>query len=152
MPATPLEPSFFDQVLDALTGSVPAALGPMRASAHRGGLKVWFDEPPREHYESQVLRLDGDVVLEIGFHAEHASPAANDEVVARLTGSQRTWRTTLGKDPEIGDFFGRKGWRRISETWPLPSFDDADAAFEIADRLGEYIAAIEPCRRAQTPR
>jgi len=143
-----VEPSFFDQVLDALTGSVPADLGRMRATAHRGGLKVWFDEPPREHYESQLLRLDGDLVLEIGFHAEHASPAANDETIARLTRSQRTWRKALGKEPEIGDFFGRKGWRRISETWPAPSFDDADAAFEIADRLGEYITAIEPCRRA----
>ena len=143
-----LEPSFFDQVVDALTGSVPAALGRVRTSAHRGGCKAWFGEPAREHYEAQLLRVDGELVVEIGFHAEHANTAANDAVIARLTESEKTWRKALGTEPVVGEFLGRAGWRRVSETWPAPSFDDADASFEIADRLGEYITALEPIRRA----
>jgi hypothetical protein len=145
-----VEPSFFDQVLDALRGSVPSDLGRLRASAHRGGLKVWFDEPPREHYESQLLRVDGALLLEIGFHAEHASVTANDETIARLTRSEKAWRKALGPEPVVGEFFGRSTWRRISETSPVPSFENTDASFEIADRLSDYITALEPCRRAVT--
>ena len=142
------EPSFFDQVVDALTGSLPAGLGRMHTSAHRGGCKVWFGEPTREHYEAQLVRVDGDLAVEIGFHAEHADAAANDAVIARLAGREKTWRRALGPEPVVGPFLGRAGWRRVSETWPAPSFDDADAAFEIADRLGEYVTALEPARRA----
>ena len=76
----------FEEVRDALVGSIAPELGEARTSAHRGGLKVWFGDTKREHYEAQLIRLDGDVVLEIGFHAEHTKPAENDaalDVLAR---------------------------------------------------------------------
>ena len=141
-----MEPSFFEQVLDALTGSVPVELGRMHSSVHRGGLKVWFREPAREHYECQLLRIDGAPFLEIGFHAEHASAALNEATIARLAESEAAWRKVLGDEPVVAAFFGRTGWQRISETWPAPDLDDIDASFEVADRLSDYLTALEPHR------
>lgn len=146
-----MEPSFFDQVLDALTGSVPADLGRMHSMVHRGGLKVWFHEPAREHYECQLLRVDGALVLEIGFHAEHPSAILNEATIARLAEAEATWRKVLGDEPAVGEFLGRSGWQRVSETWPAPDLDDIDASFEIADRLSDYITALEPLRDPAGP-
>ena len=126
-----MEHNFFDQVLDALTGSVPAPLGRPQSSVHRGGLKVWFHESTREHYEAQLLGVDGELVLEIGFHAEHPKAALNDDAIARLTASEPAWRKALGAEPVVGEFLGRPNWRRISETWPAPDLDDIDASIEV---------------------
>jgi hypothetical protein len=138
----------FDEVRDALIGFIAPELGHPSSSVHRGGLKVWFDESRREHYEAQMIRLDGDVVLEIGFHAEHAKPAENEASTALLTAAETRWRKALGAEPVVGPFLGRPGWTRVSETWPRPQFDDVDEAIEVAARLAEYINALEPIRRA----
>jgi hypothetical protein len=142
-----VEPLFFEQVLDALAGAIPTRFGPLHSSVHRGGLKVWFDEPHREHYESQLLRQDGGLMLEIGFHAEHPKVALNQAVIAQLAASEPMWRETLGSEPVTGEFLGRAGWRRVSECWPAPELDDVDAAIEVAARLADYITSLEPCRR-----
>jgi hypothetical protein len=142
-----VEQSFFEQVLDALAGSVPAAFGQLHSYAHRRGLKVWFDEPHREHYEAQLVQVDGAQALEIGFHAEHPNVAANQAVISRLT-AEPEWRAALGDEPVAGEFLGRSTWRRVSESWPVPEADDIDAAIEVAARLADYIAALEPLRRA----
>src|SRR6186997_142542 len=73
-----VDPNFFDEVRDALSGAIPAQLGRLHSSAHRGGVKVWFDDANREHYEAQLIRQDGEVVLEIGFHAEHPKAPLNE--------------------------------------------------------------------------
>lgn len=143
-----MEPLFFEQVLDALAGAIPPHFGQLRSSVHRGGLRVWFDEPHREHYESQLLRQDGGLMLEIGFHAEHPKVALNQAAIAQLIASERKWRKTLGSEPVTGEFLGRSTWGRVSECWPAPELDDIDAAIEVADRLADYITALEPCRRA----
>jgi hypothetical protein len=142
------EPLFFDEVLDALAGSVPGAFGRMHSSVHRGGLKIWFDESTREHYETQLMRGDDGLTLEIGFHAEHPKVGLNEAAIAPLEEREATWRKTLGDEPVLGEFLGRATWRRISECWNAPPLDDIDAAIEVADRLGDYIRALEPLRRA----
>ncbi|HEY4331286.1 MAG TPA: hypothetical protein VGM78_01900 [Ilumatobacteraceae bacterium] len=144
-----MEPVFFEQVLDAVAGAIPAELKPFRSTVHRGGLKIWFDEIGREHYESQLIRRDGDLVLEIGFHAEYPKVAANDAVLAHLARSEAAWRRVLGPDPVAGEFLGRATWRRISECWPAPELDDLDAAIEVAARFADYIVTIEEHRRKQ---
>lgn len=141
------EPLFFEEVLDALTGSVAGEFGRLFSSVHRGGLKVWFDEPLREHYETQLLRGDNGLVLEIGFHCEHPKVGLNDSALAPLAEQETSWREALGDEPEIGEFLGRSTWRRISECWEAPEQDDIDAAIEVAERLGDYIRALEPLRR-----
>jgi len=142
-----VERSFFHQVHDVLEGFVADLDGELHAVAHKRGLKVWFDDAPREHYEAQLIRLDGATALEIGFHAEHPKVAENDAVLARMVQYEDAWRAELGDDPVAGAFLGADRWRRISETWAPPDPDDVDAAIEVAARLADYMATIEPLRR-----
>ena len=102
----------------------------------------------REHYEAQLIRLDGEVVLEIGFHAEHAKPAENDAAIDRLAAAEGAWRRALGAEPVAGPFLGRQGWTRVSETWTAPGFDDIDEVIEVAARLADYVNTLEPVRRS----
>lgn len=145
-----MEQSFFEQVLDALAGSISTDFGRPMSFVHRRGLKVWFGEPNREHYETQLVHLDSATVLEIGFHAEHPKVAMNDAVMARFAAAERVWRKVLGAEPLAGEFLGRAGWRRVSETWQVPAVDDIDAAIEVAARLADYITALEPVRRSSS--
>ena len=140
-------PDFFVIVRDAFEGFVAGVGGERSTTVHARGLKVWFDGDTREHYEAQVIRVDGALQLEIGFHAEHAKAVQNDAALARLLACEQTWRQDLGDDAVAGDFIGRVGWRRISELWPLPETDDIDEAIETAARLADYVIALEDLRR-----
>lgn len=148
-----MELGLFDQVSDALRGLVPEELGELRIGARQWGIKVWFDVDvcPREHYEAQVVgakHVQGARVLalELGFHAEHPKPSDNDDAVEPLLRAEATWRTALGESAVAGPFLGREGWQRVSEIWADPDLSDPEVCFEIADRLAEYIVALEPLR------
>lgn len=148
--------SLFEDVADALRGLTPAELGEFRCSYHRYGVKVWFGAPTgsREHYEAQVIGKKYApgakvVAIEVGFHSEHSKEADNDAVVARLTRHEKQWRRRLGPDPVADRFLGSAThWRRVSETWPDPDLSDPELVFEVAERLSEYFAALEPIRTA----
>jgi hypothetical protein len=152
-----VEIPLFEQVADAVRGLVPDALGSIRCRAHRYGVKVWFGDatPPREHYEAQVIGADHSkpakaVAIEVGFHSEHPSLVDNDAVLATLLAAEDRWRPALGDEPRAGPFLGRANdWRRISETWDDPDLSDGELVFELAARLAEYLAALEPVRRAR---
>jgi hypothetical protein len=145
----------FDEVAEALRSLVPGDFGTLRTRARRYGVKVWFDvaNPPREHYEAQVIGptdVPGATVLalELGFHAEQPDPATNESTLQTLLGREKTWRRTLGAPPVAGPFIGRPDdWRRVSETWPDPDLDDPELPIELATRLTDYISALEPLRR-----
>jgi hypothetical protein len=148
-----VELELFDQVADALRAMVPAELGDLRTQPRRWGIKVWFDEEacPREHYEAQVISADhvagADVLaVEIGFHSEHPKPADNTDALAPLLAVPASWQAELGAEAVAGDFLGRTGWQRVSETWADPDLSDPEVCFEIADRLATYITALEPVR------
>jgi hypothetical protein len=148
-----VEVQLFEEVADVVVGLVPQELGRPRCRARRAGIKVWFGEgdAPREHYEAQLVGADGvagarTLGLEVGFHAEHPQAAANDAVVDRLLTRETRWRRTVGDEAVVGEFLGRREWRRISETWPDPDLDDPGLAFEVGARLTDYITAIEPLR------
>ncbi len=143
-----VEPGFFEMVRDAFEGFVAGVDGRRSIYVHSRGMKVWFDDHTREHYESQLVRIDGEVQLEIGFHAEHPKAGLNDEVLLRLLAAETVWRPELGDDAVAGDFIGRAGWRRISEVWPSPDADVVDEAIEAAARLADYVIALEPVRRS----
>lgn len=145
---TAVERSFFHQVQDVVEGFVADVGGELRSTAHRRGLKVWYGEATREHYEAQLIRLEGEAVLEIGFHAEHPTVAANERVLAHLVAHESAWRTVLGDEAVAGQFLGADRWRRISETWEAPDPDDVDASIEVAARLADYVMALEPIRRS----
>ena len=144
------ERNLFEHVLDAFEGFVGDDEGTVHARSHRRGLKVWFGTTDgaaaKEHYEAQLIRVDGDAALEIGFHAEYPDPARNDEVLARLTEHEAAWRKGLGAEAECGTFLGMDDWRRISEVWEPPDPDDPEAPIEIAARLADYVQALEPAR------
>ncbi|MEZ5140169.1 MAG: hypothetical protein R2711_15780 [Acidimicrobiales bacterium] len=53
----------------------------------------------------------------------------------------------LGDDLVIGPFLGRASWRRASEVWIDPDLSDPELCFELADRLGAYLMAVELRRR-----
>jgi hypothetical protein len=146
-----VEHGFFEIVRDAFEGFVAGVGGRRNIYVHSRGLKVWFDDDSREHYESQLIRVDGAVQLEIGFHAEYPKVQMNDEVLRRLLGVEPVWRPELGDDAVAGDFIGRAGWRRISEVWPAPDSEVIDEAIEAAARLADYVIALEPARRATQP-
>ncbi|GAA1523705.1 hypothetical protein GCM10009678_01120 [Actinomadura kijaniata] len=144
----------FDQVGEVVRGSAPRDLGDLHLRIHRAGVKAWFGdpEPPREHYEAQLISADivteaRSSALEIGFHAEHRAEADNEAAVERLRAREAAWRGELGEDAVVGAFLGRGSWRRISELWLDPELDDTDAALEVGVRLVEYMRALEPLRR-----
>lgn len=146
-----MELSFFDEVAELVRAATPDELGVPRIRAHRRGVKVWFggDTPSRDHYEAQLLarrHVDGrsGTALEIGFHAEHRDEARNVVIADRLAADDRHWRSHLGDEAELGVFFGADAWRRLSEAWIEPDLDEPDLAFEVAARLVDYIAALEP--------
>ncbi|MEY4231044.1 MAG: hypothetical protein RLZZ362_1893 [Actinomycetota bacterium] len=143
-----MEQTFFHQVQDVLEGFVIDVAGTLHSTAHGRGIKVWYDDATREHYEAQLVRVDGKVVLEVGFHAEHPKVGENDALLNRLLDAEHVWRRELGGEPEAGVFIGVDRWRRISEIWDEPDADDVDAAIEIAARLADYISVLEPLRRA----
>lgn len=153
-----MELFLFDEVGETVRSLVPPELGDLRVRARRYGLKVWYGPatPPREHYEAQVIGAkhvaDASVLaLEIGFHAENGDVAVNDRTLARITKAARTWRRTLGPEATAGPFLGRADdWRRVSETWADPDLGDPEISFEIAARLTDYIAALEPLVRASS--
>ena len=143
-----MEPGFFDEVRDAFEGFAAGAGGALHTFAHSRGLKAWFGDATREHYEAQLIRIGGETRLEVGFHAEYPKAAQNDELVRRLMAREPTWRPELGDEAEVGPFIGRDGWRRISEVWPPPTPDLIDEAIEVAARLADYVLALEPVRRS----
>ena len=144
----------FDEVGEALRGLLPPELGELRQRPRQYGIKVWFGpaEPPREHYEAQVIgarHVENAEVLaiEIGFHAEYAKAIENDSVIAAMLSREREWRRALGKEAVAGEFLGRDGWRRVSEVWPDPDLSAPDLSIELALRLTDYITALEGVRR-----
>ena len=140
---------FFEWVLDAFEGFASSVDGQLNSSAHRRGLKVWYDDAKKEHYEAQLIKLStGDVGLEIGFHAEHPKDDDNQVVLDRLLAHEPVWREQLGAEAEAGVFIGADRWRRISEVWDAPDPDDPESSIEIAARLADYVIAVEPLRRA----
>ena len=141
---------FFQVVRDAFEGFVAGVSGQRNIYVHSRGLKVWFDDDTREHYESQLIRVDGEVQLEIGFHAEHPKASQNDDVLRRLLAVEPVWRRELGDDAVAGDFIGRAGWRRISEVWPAPDSEFIDEAIDAAARLADYVIALEQFRRTKS--
>ena len=143
-----VELGFFEMVRDAFEGFVAGVDGRLSVYVHSRGLKAWYGDDTREHYESQLIRVDGEVQLEIGFHAEHPKPAQNDEVLKRMIASEATWRGELGDEAVAGDFIGRAGWKRISEVWPAPDAEQVDEAIEAAARLADYVLVLEQIRRA----
>ncbi len=141
-----VERSFFHEVLDVFEGIVGTAAGSTQSIVHRRGLKLWFGDARREHYEAQLVRLEGTVMLEIGFHLEYPKPDENDELLGLLMRHESAWRGELGDEPESGEFLGSTAWRRISEVWDTPDFHDVDAVIEVGARLADYVATIEPLR------
>ena len=149
-----MELSLFEGVADILRGLLPPDLGEMRQRARRYGVKVWFGpaEPPREHYEAQIIgarHVEGASVLalEVGFHTEHPKAPDNDEAMKALLARQATWRRVLGDEAVAGPFLGRDTWRRVSETWPDPDLGAPGLEIEVAVRLADYVTALEPLRR-----
>ena len=144
-----VERSFFEWVFDAFEGFAGDVAGELHSSSHRRGVKVWYDDDKKEHYEAQLIRgADGNASLEIGFHAEYSKAEDNDAVLAKLAVVERTWRKELGAAAVAGKFLGNDRWRRISEVWDAPDPDDPEATMEIAARLADYVITIEPLRRA----
>lgn len=136
--------SFFDDLRDAFEGFGRDAGDDLTSIAHERGCKAWFGSEAREHYEAQLVRVEGAIMLEIGFHGEHRDRAANAALIERIT-SRLDVSAALGPEAVVGDFLGNTTWRRISELWPPPD-DDPDVAIEAAARLADYAHAIEPVR------
>lgn len=149
-----MEISLFEEVGEAVRAMLPDDLGEPHIKWHRRGVKIWFDAAKAgpEHYEAQVVgrhHVDGKpgMAIEIGFHSEHRELEQNEAVLDHLSATEKKWRRRLGPEAETGEFFGSDVWRRVSEAWIEPDIDDPEMSFEIAARLVDYLAAIEPARR-----
>jgi hypothetical protein len=135
--------NFFDDVHDTVEGALADSRTTLNVKTHERGCKVWFGDETKEHYEAQLVRVGGDIVLEVGFHCEHRDRATNLQTIKRLT-TATTWRDELGDEPVSGDFIGNKTWQRISEVWAFD--DDPDLAIDVGLRLAEYVVVIEALR------
>jgi hypothetical protein len=135
---------FYDDVFDVLRTFLPPSMRNFEWYRTSHNLKLWFGPEQKEHYEVQIFKKGKDIVLEIGFHAEHKEAGRNDEVLAAL--DEKRWRKALGPEAESGTFIGRQtSWRRLSEVWN--GSDDPELAVDAAERLAEYIRTLEPLRR-----
>jgi hypothetical protein len=66
-------------------------------------------------------------------------------VISELVRSEGSWRKQLGGEVIVGTFLGRvEHWRRVSEVWSDPDMSDPELIFELADRLMNYVSALEP--------
>jgi hypothetical protein len=145
IPCPAVSRAFFEQVIEALIGFLPPDHGGFSSRVSGRNAKVWLGEDPRIHYEAQTFKRRGQMVLEVGLHAEHPDAARNDEVLARLREAEGAWRAELGAEVEVGSFAGRGGsWRRASEIWDDFDPEEPGGAVEAADRLAAYITAFEP--------
>ncbi len=136
--------NFYDDVFDVLRTFLPPAMRDFEWYRTSHNLKLWFGPEQKEHYEVQIFKKGKDIVLEIGFHAEHKEAGRNDEVIASL--DEKHWRKALGPEAETGKFIGRQTtWRRLSEVWNQT--DDPELAVDAAERLAAYIRTLEPLRR-----
>lgn len=147
-----MEIPLFEQVGELTRTLVPAELGAVHYRSHRRGVKVWVGttQATRLHFEAQLIprrfvdERDG-MALEIGFHAEDGDVGVNEGALAAIAADEPRWRTELGDEPEAGPFLGRPDdWRRVSETWIEPDLDDPELAFELASRLADYVALLQP--------
>jgi hypothetical protein len=138
--------AFFDQVRDAFEGFVAALKADLHTTTHSRGIKAWFGEATREHYEAQLIRAEGGVRLEIGFHLEYPKAKQNRDLLEFFVTCERDWRPSLGEDAETGAFIGRDGWCRISELWDPPESGEIDDIIDVAARLADYVLALEPVR------
>lgn len=157
-----MEISLFEQAGELVRALSPAELGrggddangEVRFRAHRRGVKIWFgpEKPTRFHYEAQIIphhlaahdAAPDEVVLEVGFHAEHGDERRNTEVIDDLKRREKSWRRSLGAEAQAAPFLGNANWGRLSETWSEPDLDDPDLAFELASRLVDYIQVVQP--------
>jgi hypothetical protein len=147
-----LELALFEAVAEGCRSLVPSELGVLRVRPRAYGLKAWIGpaEPPRAHYEAQVVSPRhvpeaAHLALEVGFHLEHRSVEENDAVLAALVSNERRWRKVVGDDAVAGPFIGRpEDWRRVSEVWLDPDLGDPDLATELALSLTDYICALQP--------
>lgn len=151
---TGMDGEFFERVADVVRGALPRDLGTPQVRPRHNGIKVWFGDAAKEHYEAQVIRPDGvpgarSFAVEVGFHVEYGKAEQNDEILARLRAAEHIWRPELGDDAVLGDFLGHSVWRRLSETWPDPDASDIDLAFEVGVRLVDYLHTLEPLRKSQ---
>jgi hypothetical protein len=137
---------YFEHIVDALMGFLPAERTDFAWRAGSRNLKVWFGSETREHYEVQLVGS----ALEIGFHAEHADARRNEAALAVLLEHERAWRRRLRGEVEAGKYVGRRSspWRRISECWRGDGLLEPETAVEAAERLATYIEAFEPIRAA----
>jgi hypothetical protein len=138
----------FELIGDAVASFLPGALRGFTARAGSRNLKLFYGDNDREHYEVQVLgptsRPRG---LEIGFHAEYPDAGKNDDVLSTLRKGEKAWRRALGKEPAAGPFLGSQSpWRRLSEVWDGAGLLTEEAGIEAAERLAQYIKALEPVR------
>ena len=149
-----MEMGLFEAVAEGCRSLVPSDLGELHVRARSYGVKLWFGspDPPRDHYEAQVVGAmhvpDAETLaIEVGFHLEHRAMEDNDGALDDLMEHEEVWRDLLGADAVAGPFIGRpEDWRRISETWPDPDLSDPDLAFDLAVRLTDYVTALEPLR------
>ena len=146
-----LELGPFEQAGEVARMLLPAEIGPVQHRAHRRGVKLWVgaDACPPEHYEAQLVgrrHVDGvdGVAIEVGFHSERKKEPENDEVLQALVADRPEWDDGIGEEATAGVFLGHEGWRRISEVWIEPDFEDDDLGFEMGSRLADYVLALEP--------
>ena len=147
--------AFYDAVGDALSNFLPPSLRDFEWYRSSHNIKLWYGPEGREHYEVQLIKYDKRIGLEIGWHAEHKEAELNDAALDKLLSAEKKWRTKLGKDPEAGKFIGyqAKNWRRLSEFWDgAEGGDDPELAVDAAQRLAEYITALEPLRAKRSAR
>jgi hypothetical protein len=101
-------------------------------------LQVYF-ESPAVHYEAWVQRKTGRI--EIGLHFE-GEPEANYRWAQALAPRALEIQARLGPGVELEEW--TRSWTRLHETRPLAGELTLELAQQVAERLAEFIGALEP--------
>ena len=130
---------FYAEVAEELPTMLPKDLRDYQTQRMGGVFKVFYDDR-RQHFE--LWFRDGG--LEVAFHLE-GRPEDDEAVLRVLERRLQAIRKQLGGDVRL-EPFGRD-WTHLYEHWRGAS-RQPELASEAAERLAEFVRAIEPLRRS----
>jgi len=140
-----MQPRLFLRGLGPIARSrLPAKLGRPHEAVRGSMVQLWYGNRAL-HYECWIRhRL---AVIELGLHFE-ADPLTDLRLLSAFRAKAARIRKLLGPTVRIEEW--DRGWARVWEPVPLATLDE-ELQRTLGERLGRYIAALEPILRDELP-
>ena len=122
----------------ALRSKLPSPLRDFRWQARSYLVQIYYDQPAVHFEVWSIRRLSR---LEIGLHFESEDRNLNEALFRHLDQYIIEIKAQLGEKVELERW--DRGWARLYESIPLPSFSQRFAE-EVASRLAQMIIVLYP--------